>query len=296
MLSTLYNITFSIVKPLVRKEEQDNFYFNFIKALINSNLDWDFLRITYLFSYDACCGLLGSTVFDDLQLKGSIQSEPTYCAPLDQGFDAYYKEFLSKRVGRAYRRQTKRLNELGDFHCEFFRDREALEHFDDFVAIEDSGWKGKQGSSLAKAPAYHEFCKTLCGSYCDCRSLLMSFSSVNDKRIAATLCSLEGNVCHVLRTGYLEDYSTYSPSNVLLMETIRHLCEHYPNITLVNTHPYSYGYKQNYCHTEESCMTYQIVNKTLKASMYNQLYTLKNNIKTGVERIRGRTRQPAISH
>ncbi len=278
ILRTLYNISLNICTPLVLESHRENFFRDFLTALRDSALSWDVLFIEGLFSYEAACDQLDKALAIEPGLARDVRAEPTYCVTLENDFQWYLKTFLSRNTSRDYTKKLNRISRHPGFMIEFLHDAEALARYDSFVEIEDSGWKGEQGSSLKRAPAYYEYCKDLCREYSEHGRLLMGFVHADGQRIGGVIGLVENDVCLLIRAGYLDSYAYFSPSNILFVATVKHLYEHRKQITLLNSFPFSYGYKQKYHHIRESCLTYVIVNQTLRARLYWGAHALKKRL------------------
>lgn len=278
ILRTLYNISLNICTPLVLESNRETFFRDFLTALRTSTLSWDFLFIEGLFSYEAARQQLDRALAASPGLARDVRREPTFCVSLESDFEWYLKQFLSKNTSRDYKKKLNRISRHPGFMIEFLHDAEALAHYEDFVEIEDSGWKGEQGTSLKRASAYYEYCKDLCTAYSEHGRLLMGFVHADGQRIGGFIGTLENDVCLLIRAAYLESHAYFSPSNILFVATVKHLYEHRKQISLLNSFPFSYGYKQKYHHTRESCLTYVIVNQTLRARLYWGAHALKKRL------------------
>lgn len=278
ILRTLYNISLNICAPLVLESHRETFFRDFLAALRTGALAWDFLFIEGLFSYEAARQQLDKALAVEPGLVRDVRAEPTYCVTLENDFQWYLKQFLSKNTSRDYIKKLNRISRHPGFMIEFLHDAEALAQYDSFVEIEDSGWKGEQGSSLKRAPAYHEYCKELCRAYSEHGRLFMGFVHADGQRIGGFIGAMENGVCLLIRAAYLDSHAYFSPSNILFVATVKHLYEHCKQITLLNSFPFSYGYKHKYHHVRESCLTYVIVNQTFRARLYWGAHALKKRL------------------
>ncbi len=278
ILRTLYNISLNICTPLVLESHRETFFRDFLAALRTGTLSWDFLFIEGLFTYEAARQQLDKALAAEPGLVRDVRAEPTYCVTLENDFQWYLKTFLSKNTSRDYKKKLNRISRHPGFMIEFLHDAEALAQYDAFVEIEDSGWKGAQGTSLKKAPAYREYCKDLCRAYSEHGRLFMGFLHADGQRIGGFIGLVENDVCLLIRAAYLDSYAYFSPSNILFVAMVQHLYEHREGITLLNSFPISYGYKEKFHHTRESCLTYVIVNQTLRARLYWGAHALKKRL------------------
>ena len=275
VLQGLANISFYISWPIVHPKYEKDFFNIFLTMLFKGTFRWNFFRVDRIYTFDQRRHALEEAILS-LKPRHSVRAETTYCAPLDRGADWYQNSFLSRNVRRDFRKKHNRLTKLDDFGLEFLLNEDALTKLDHFVEIEDSGWKGQQGTSLKKASSYLSFFRTFCKTCSDLGTLCVALVRAEGKYIAGGVMSIEGDVCHFYRAAYLEEYGYYSPSNELLVELVSYLCQNHPGVRLLNSLPYSYGYKHKFHHSEESSLRYTLANKNLLSSACHGLLELKH--------------------
>jgi CelD/BcsL family acetyltransferase involved in cellulose biosynthesis len=94
-------------------------------------------------------------------------------------------------------------------------------HFDEMLAVEASGWKGRLGSSIVQNPKLRNFYESVCQNFAAVDALRV-FLLRKDRRIVAfQICTLHAGTLTGLKSGYLEEYAKESPGQVLHLHIVR---------------------------------------------------------------------------
>lgn len=135
---------------------------------------------------------------------------------------------LSRQFRKQLRRCSRRLAVLEGAHFESSggdADREAL--FEQFLAVEGSGWKGEQGtgSAIRLHDDYTAFYRALAtdlgsGDSCEINALF-----AEGHCIAGEFCARSGEEYAVLKGGYDEAYARLSPGHLLAARTLQRCCD-----------------------------------------------------------------------
>jgi CelD/BcsL family acetyltransferase involved in cellulose biosynthesis len=96
---------------------------------------------------------------------------------------------------------------------------------DDLVRVEDSGWKARRGSSLARNRALGEFVRTLAERHARRGELRIAKLTCAGRAVAIQVCVESDARYFVLKMGYDEKYSAASPGLVGTIDTLRHVLE-----------------------------------------------------------------------
>lgn len=122
------------------------------------------------------------------------------------------------------RRQERRLSELGRLEyveLEPGGDVEAWIH--DFLQLEASGWKGRQGSAFASSEAGRKFFLAVATEAFRRGRLIMLALRLNGRPIAQKFNLLAGAGSFSVKIAYDENYVLFSPGVHLELENIRRL-------------------------------------------------------------------------
>jgi CelD/BcsL family acetyltransferase involved in cellulose biosynthesis len=104
-------------------------------------------------------------------------------------------------------------------------------NFDEILAVEASGWKGKGGTSIAQDLPLREFYTKLCEELAQRGSLRVFLLRSNAKILAFQICTLYAGTLSCLKIGFLEDFAKESPGQVLQLHIVRWAFAH-PSIRL----------------------------------------------------------------
>lgn len=145
----------------------------------------------------------------------SKTSHVTKYLDLSGGREAFYSGYSAK-FNRNMRRKLKKTAELGSLQIERFRNQEALSAFDEFLRLEDSGWKGREGTSILKQPDKLKYYQILTQGMSDDGVLSVNLLKIDDRYIAAQVGVLVNNTLNLLKIAYDESYSEISPGYLLI--------------------------------------------------------------------------------
>ncbi|MFO0593313.1 MAG: GNAT family N-acetyltransferase [Polyangiaceae bacterium] len=140
--------------------------------------------------------------------------------------DAYLEYALSSRHRRELGRKSRRLADAGPLAWETLSASADIDAFiDEFLALEASGWKGRQGTALASAPARQAFFREVMRA-AHARGRLLGLGLRAGKTLAAQRVSfLTGDGAMAFKVGFDERFANSSPGVLLEVENIRRLHE-----------------------------------------------------------------------
>jgi len=147
----------------------------------------------------------------------------------------YFADTLSKSSRRNMRRLLRQLGEIGQFEYDVARNpsevRVALE---EFLLLENAGWKGRQRTSLAADRFHAAFAREAVNNLAE-RDLCRIHSYKLDGRVIASLIVfVQSGHAWTWKTTYDEGLSQYSPGTLLTMQiTESHLED--PNIEITDS-------------------------------------------------------------
>ena len=163
-----------------------------------------------------------------LNVPPPVRLRPIKRAMLTTGisFDRWFEFELLPEAKREYRRLRSRLGEKGRLTITFRGNDEPLEPWvQEFLALEKSGWKGREGTALACFPSRKRFtCDTL--DQLNRRGKLLFWRmALDDKPIAMLFAMIAGNTVFLEKMAYDENYARFSPGVLLILEVTRTLIE-----------------------------------------------------------------------
>lgn len=149
--------------------------------------------------------------------------------------DDYLRNSLRAHHFREFRRLKRRLEERGTLEYRIDRGEDDVRHgLERFLALEASGWKGRQRTAMAidryRAAFAREAVNRL-SEYDLCRvhSLLL-----DGRVIASLVVFVEAGVAYTWKTAYDETLSEFSPGTLLMIEATRHHLDD-PNIDITDS-------------------------------------------------------------
>lgn len=140
--------------------------------------------------------------------------------------EAYLTRALGGKKRKELRRQERRLAEAGRVvYDELAPDGDLEAWLDEFVALEQRGWKGQGGTALHTDPAGLAMFRAMArGAFADGRWMTLALRL--DGRAIAMKCNLRsGTAAVAYKIAYDEAYARYSPGVLLELEHVRRLHE-----------------------------------------------------------------------
>jgi len=120
-----------------------------------------------------------------------------------------------------------------------------------FLEIEDSGWKGEQGTSIRRLPSrYQEYYAKLVRMLADAGQLHLYFWNIAGQAVSGAFCYVDRDIFHWDKIGYREAYANLAPSNLLLLHIIEEVIREMPLVARFHLFPWDGGYKHRYTNEE----------------------------------------------
>jgi Acetyltransferase (GNAT) domain len=133
-----------------------------------------------------------------------------------------YSEGLETRFVRNLRRLERRLRTMGELEYQLIDDKAGNEEcLNRFLEIEASGWKGRNGTAIARSASLLKFYSTLTARLAGLGWLEWHFLNLRGKAIAAILAIRFDRKLVILKIGYDEAYSSFSPGNKLFEKMVQ---------------------------------------------------------------------------
>lgn len=134
--------------------------------------------------------------------------------------DDYFAQAMSTKKRKELRRQARRLGELGDLQFTRSDGDSAAEWAEQFLTLEQAGWKGKEGTALACDPATATLFRESLQGAAKANRLELLDLSLDGKPIAmlANLMTPPGSFA--FKTTFDEEYARFSPGVLLQKENL----------------------------------------------------------------------------
>lgn len=136
-----------------------------------------------------------------------------------QGKAADWTAALSRNRRGALRRKRRDLAAEGAVAVSF---EEGDEGYEDFLALEASGWKGRRGTAIASDPSTRQFYEHVVAWCRDEGRLRLSFLRLDGRPVAAMLGLVDDRTWWWLKAGFDEAYGRFSPGLLLGHAEIEH--------------------------------------------------------------------------
>ena len=137
---------------------------------------------------------------------------------------AYYEEAVRKKKRKELKRLSARLDELGAVAFEIMGSDDNAERWcADFLALEASGWKGRQGTALAQDPATELFFREIFASAHVSGRLEARRLTLDGKPIAMLINLLAAPGAFSFKIAIDEDYARFSPGVLIQIENLNML-------------------------------------------------------------------------
>jgi len=187
-----------------------------------THLPWDALHLPNLLEDAQLIRLLMRTPLPRTHLERTGESMYFDCADLERALANCSSQFK-----RNLRRQGRKLEQCGSVTLCLARQGEELDAaFADFLRLEASGWKGRDGKASAISLHAH-----LLGFYDELKerfaargTSLIALLKLDGVAIAAQFCLRVGDTLYVHKIAYDETWQAEAPGNQLLYRLLDHCC------------------------------------------------------------------------
>jgi CelD/BcsL family acetyltransferase involved in cellulose biosynthesis len=282
-LKGLTNPHCQLASPLVRKGYEELAARLLLEQLRQSDSDkWDVLEQSPIFSFDPPGHLLTGDTIASQGLDSQRYDQPTYSISLEGSYEKYLKEVLGTKYVSNLKNRSNRLRKAGESEFLRFRDWEAVDHLEEFLSIEDSGWKGERGSSILKRGGellrfYREFADFLASQ----KALHIYFLKLDDIYIAGRLAFADRNTLHFFKTGYREEFRSFSPSSLLLADILKQLMSQERKFARVHLFPDNDEHKQRWSNSPATASSLVIYNR----SCGGRMASLGNSVRQSLKKV-----------
>jgi CelD/BcsL family acetyltransferase involved in cellulose biosynthesis len=211
--------------PLLRRGRAAATLDAFLDALEADRTGGSLLRAE-LFPGD---GPVHAEVLDALNRRGAVAAAPyratrAFLRRADAA-DAYLERALEGKRRKEYRRQERRLAEtarLAFDELDAAAPRETLAAWlDEFLRLEASGWKGREGTAFASKDADRRWLETVAAEAHRRGRLTFLALRLDGKAVAMKVNFLAGDGAFTFKIAFDEAYARFSPGVLLELENVR---------------------------------------------------------------------------
>lgn len=131
--------------------------------------------------------------------------------------DEYLAHSVSPRHRHEMRRQWRRLSEHGELTYTVARQPEEVRfHLEEFLTLEDSGWKGRRKSAMVADRYRAAFAREAINSLAETDSVRIHSLALDGEPIASMIVFVASGEAWTWKTAYDETYARYSPGKLLV--------------------------------------------------------------------------------
>lgn len=204
--------------PLLDREEAAETLDNMLEALDNPE-----------------SGLPGILVLPDIRLNGPVagllravamgrnlsvvETDQVERPFLESDLDA--EDYIAKAISRHHRhelrRQWRRLSEHGELSYLVARQPEEIRHhLEEFLTLEDSGWKGRRRTAMVDDRYRAAFAREAINSLAETDSVRIHSLALDGEAIASMIVFVSSGEAWTWKTAYDEKWARYSPGKLLV--------------------------------------------------------------------------------
>ena len=137
--------------------------------------------------------------------------------PVGQSGDL--RQALPTRRRKEFARQMRRLAELGEVSIATVTDPISVEHaFEEFLRLEQAGWKGQSGTALAASPAISAFARDVMGGGSGTLGRRISSIRLDGRPVAMVASFVPGSAAFTWKIAHDPEFDRFSPGAQLMLE------------------------------------------------------------------------------
>jgi CelD/BcsL family acetyltransferase involved in cellulose biosynthesis len=138
--------------------------------------------------------------------------------------DSYLHEAMSREHRKDARRKERSLLELGQIECSLLDRNENIRAWiEEFLRLENSGWKGKNRTAMACDQASCDYFTEIATEAFRRNKLMMTALRLDGQAVAMKCNFLSGAGSFAFKIAFDESYARHSPGLLLEIENIRRL-------------------------------------------------------------------------
>ena len=283
VLSSLTNDQCFHSDPLVRRGYEGAFPELLLNGPFFHDRTWDAFVHRFSYSFSPFPGLFPDELLDSSGILRERAIQPTYSILFGKPFEKYFKEDIRTSERNSLKRHRRLLEQAGSHEFVHYQGADTKTAWEDFLRIEDSGWKGEEGTSIKRtSPEMRRYYEGFLDILAETESSHLYFLRLNGEAIAGAFGYVDKNIFHSLKIGYDERFGSLSPSNLLNFHIIEYFMTDSPDLKMLHMFPYDYGYKHRTANNSASCIDTIIYNSTLRGRSLLRLYALKRFITRAV--------------
>ncbi len=129
---------------------------------------------------------------------------------LDGTMEQYLQQISGQRR-RRYAKGYRRLKEQGHLVRDHLHGAQAVEAFEDFLALEQAGWKGESETALASNPYHAAFAREAVQEFANSGKVLLDRLRLDNRTIAVVVSFRDGPRAFAWKIAFDEEQASQSP-------------------------------------------------------------------------------------
>lgn len=227
-LTTFETIHSSLSGFLIDKENANKVLETLLNFIVKSNSVFNGIRINTC-SPDFILSEEAKVITKDLGIIWRISSSWQRAALTltDFNIPSQVTKNLSKNQRKNYRRHLNQLMIIGNVNYKLIDEAEIiLNSAEEFIRLENLGWKGKNGTSLHSNSNHVSFFNEMIKGFSTEKRAFFAEIKLNNTTISSTSNLISGKTCFAFKVGWDPAYSKYSPgilNEILMLENIKEI-------------------------------------------------------------------------
>jgi CelD/BcsL family acetyltransferase involved in cellulose biosynthesis len=190
-------------------------------ALYLERHNWDVLQLSQLPPASSTVPIISGLAAADGCATGIWRSGSAPYLAI-RGTESDFFASLSGKFRQNLRNRMTRLNKVGQPSLEIVSDSGVADAVADAIRLEESGWKGDEGTAISADPAIRRFYERIAERFAARHQLRLMFLNVDGCRIATSFSIERDRRLYLCKTGYDPDYNTCSPFKLLMHFIVRY--------------------------------------------------------------------------
>lgn len=206
--------------PLIDREHVNQTIRDLLTAIVHPDLDLPKVVVFPNLRLDGPFAKLlrAASITSNLPLQETNHEQrPMLNSELDA--DAYLTQSISKHHLRELNRQKRRLMDRGNLRYVLHRQNDQIRlALEDFLHLENKGWKGKKRTSLVAERRRAAFAREAINGLAEHDRVRIHALKLDNETIASLIVFVMGGQAYTWKTTFDEHYAAFSPGKLLMKD------------------------------------------------------------------------------
>lgn len=198
--------------PIIRRGREAAAWSSFLDQLDRAPWAPHFLHLSSLDAAGANAAALEAVCTAERRGLREVHRYDRALLRSDLPAETYWETHVRAKKRKEIRRLQKRLAELGTIEERLLADQADLARWcGEFLRLEQSGWKGREGTALACAPSHAAFFRAACAAAFDLGQLHFLRIDLDGRPIAMLVNFRHGEGAFSFKIAFAEELGRFSP-------------------------------------------------------------------------------------